>query len=143
MRDVPGRRRCAIVSGAGQSIELPGLEVLLDRLEYREGGPQVPPETPHVFVYHLTIRNGSDRRVRLLGRKWVVLGADGSRLVVEGDKIVGETPDLAPGASFSYHSFHLTAGAARAEGSFHGIDEHGNKVHVRIPRFDLEPPHRS
>lgn len=122
------------------SLELPGLEVTLDRLDYRHGGAHAPPDTPHVFVYFLTIHNRSDRRVVLLGRKWVVLGADGSRLVVEGDKIVGHTPDLAPGEHFSYNSFHLTGCDARAEGSFHGVDEHGRHVHVRIPPFELHVP---
>lgn len=122
------------------SLELPGLSVSLDRLDYRLGGPNVPPETPHIFVYHLTIHNGSDRRVLLLGRKWVVEGADGNRLVVEGDKIVGHTPDLAPGEHFSYNSFHLTATHARAEGSFHGLDPDGRRIHVRIPPFEMRVP---
>lgn len=131
------------MADGGKSIELPGLEVVLDRLEYHRGGPQVPSETPHVFVYFLTIRNGSDRRVRLLGRKWIVIRADGARTVIEGDKIVGETPDLRAGESFSYNSFHITADSATVEGSFHGIDEHGNRVHVRIPRFALRVPRES
>lgn len=122
------------------SLELPGLTVTLDRLDYRPGGTHVPDETPHVFVYHLTIHNGSDRRVVLLGRKWIVEGADGERLVVEGDKIVGHTPDLAPGERFSYNSFHLTSGHARAGGSFHGVDAAGARVHVRIPPFEMRVP---
>lgn len=125
------------MSDTSPSLELPGLTVTLDRLDYRPGGSQVPDETPHVFVYFLTIHNRSDRRVVLLGRKWIVEGADGNRLVLEGDKIVGHTPDLAPGDHFSYNSFHLTAGDARAEGSFHGVDDEGRRIHVRIPPFDL------
>jgi ApaG protein len=122
------------------SLALPGLSVTLDRLDYRPGGVHVPTETPHVFVYHLTIHNRSDRRVRLLGRKWIVESADGERLVVEGDKIVGHTPDLAPGEHFSYNSFHLTATHARASGSFHGVDEAGARIHVRIPPFEMRVP---
>jgi ApaG protein len=131
------------MSAAEKSIELPGLAVVLDRLEYHRGGPQVPRETPHVFVYFLTISNRSDRRVRLLGRKWIVVGADGARLVIEGDKIVGETPDLKPEESFSYNSFHVTADDARVEGSFHGVDENGQRIHVRIPSFELRVPRES
>jgi len=128
------------MSDPAPSLELPGLSVTLDRLDYRPGGSYAPPDTPHVFVYHLTIRNGSDRRVVLLGRKWIVEGGDGDRLVVEGDKIVGHTPDLAPGERFSYNSFHLTAGHARAEGSFHGVDAEGRRIHVRIPPFEMIVP---
>ncbi len=128
------------MSDATTSLELPGLEVTLDRLDYRHGGLKTPADTPHIFVYFLTIHNRSDRRVTLLGRKWIVEAADGARLVVEGDKIVGHTPELAPGERFSYNSFHLTAGHARAEGSFHGVDESGARIHVRIPSFELRVP---
>jgi ApaG protein len=128
------------MSDSVQSLELPGLEVVLDRLEFRTGGPQAPAETPFVFVYFLTIRNNSDRRVVLLGRKWIVHEPGHGHKVIEGDKIVGETPDLQPGESFSYNSFHLVGGPARVEGSFHGLDEHGDRIHVCIPGFDLVVP---
>jgi ApaG protein len=121
-------------------LELPGLKVGLDRLVYRHGGDQLPPDQPHAFIYYLTIRNDSDRTVTLLGRKWVIENADGTRLVVEGDKIVGETPTLAPGGHFSYNSYHIGSGPGRAYGSFHGLDEHGNRVFVRIPAFDMAIP---
>lgn len=131
------------MSDTEKSLELPGLKVVLDRLEFRTGGPQAPAETPFVFVYYLTIKNNSDRRVLLLGRKWIVHEPGRGRKVIEGDKIVGETPDLQPGESFSYNSFHITADSATVEGSFHGVDEHGNRVHVRIPRFALRVPRES
>jgi ApaG protein len=85
------------------SHELPGLSVKLDKLVYHHGD-NLPPDRPHAFIYHLTIRNDSDRTVTLLGRKWVIENTDGTSLVVEGDKIVGETPTLAPGGHFSYNS---------------------------------------
>ncbi len=122
------------------SREPPGLEVVLDRLDYARGGAGTPEDLPHVFVYHLTIRNGSTRAVRLLARKWVVVAADGRRTIVEGERIVGKTPHLEPGEAFSYNSFHLTAGDARAEGSFHGVDDDGAPVHVRIPPFAMRVP---
>ena len=121
-------------------IEVPGLRVELDKLSYRRGGEQLPPDRPHAFIYHLTIRNDSDRTVTLLGRKWVVENSDGTQLVVEGDKIVGESPCLAPGDHFSYNSYHVTACNARAHGSFHGLDEKGQRIFVRIPSFSLQIP---
>ncbi len=121
-------------------LELPGLKVEIDKLVYRHGGDQLPPEQPHAFIYYLTIRNDSDRTVTLLGRKWVVEHTDGTQLVVEGDKIVGETPRLAPGEHFSYNSYHVTACDARAHGSFHGLDQSGQRIFVRIPTFDMRIP---
>ena len=121
------------------ALELPGLKVELDKLVYHHGG-NLPPDQPHAFVYYLTIRNDSDRTVTLLGRKWVIEHVDGTSLVVEGDKIVGETPTLAPGEHFSYNSYHVTGCDGRVEGSFHGVDSGGRRIFVRIPGFDLEIP---
>jgi len=128
------------VAQQSASLELPGLVVVLDRLDYSLGGAQVPSDTPHVFVYHLTIHNNSDRRVVLLGRKWVVVDTTGKQLVIEGDKIVGQEPDLAVGEHFSYQSFHLTSGDAQATGSFHGLDADDQRVHVRIPVIEMRVP---
>jgi ApaG protein len=122
------------------SRELPGLTASLDKLCYHHGGVSLPADKPHAFVYFVTIRNRSDRAVTLLGRKWVVIHGDGTRLVIEGDKIVGETPHLAPGEQFSYNSYHVTGLDAWAHGSFHGIDELGNKIHVILPAFEMNIP---
>lgn len=121
-------------------LELPGLRVELDKLVYRHDPGHLPPDRPHAFVYFLTIHNDSGRTVTLLARKWVIEHDDGTRLVIEGDKIVGETPRLAPGEHYSYNSYHVTSVSARAHGSFHGVDESGARVFVRIPLFELEIP---
>ena len=135
MRQLP-----ALLSAVSSSRELPGLSASLDKLCHHHGGVSLPPDKPHAFVYFVTIRNGSDCSVTLLGRKWVVIHADGTRDVVEGDRIVGETPRLAPGESFSYNSYHVTGCDAEALGSFHGVDEFGQRVHVMLPPFALTIP---
>ncbi|MBK1880075.1 Co(2+)/Mg(2+) efflux protein ApaG [Pelagicoccus mobilis] len=122
------------------SEELEGLVVTLDDLRYQYGGPNVPPETPHVFIYFITIENQSNRTVKLLGRKWIIQDEDGETMVVEGDKIVGEEPELLPGEQFSYNSFHIGSCDATAHGSFHGRDEFGDKVHCLIPEFEMRIP---
>ena len=122
------------------STELPGLTAHLDRLVHHRGGECLPEGTPHAFVYFITIKNGSDRTVTLLGRKWLIAQADGRRLVIEGDKIVGETPRLAPGERFSYNSYHVTSCSARVQGSFHGVDEFGGQVHILLPPFEMTLP---
>jgi ApaG protein len=122
------------------SIQLPGLTAHLDKLCYHHGGGSLPADKPHAFVYFITIENGSERTVVLLGRKWVIDHSDGSRLVVEGDRIVGETPRLAPGERFSYNSNHVTGCDAVASGSFHGVDEIGRRIHVVLPPFELRVP---
>lgn len=123
------------------SIELPGLQARLDKLTYHHGGASLPPDKPHAFVYFITIQNGSDHTVRLLGRKWVIEYADGTHLVIEGDKIVGETPRLAPGEQYSYNSYHVTGLDAVAAGCFHGVDETNRRIHVLLAPFALTIPH--
>lgn len=122
------------------STELSGLTAHLDKLCYHHGGSSLPADKPHAFVYFVTIHNGSDHTVTLLGRKWVIAHTDGSHLVVEGDKIVGETPRLAPGEQFSYNSYHVTGEDAEVRGCFHGMDEAGRKIHVKLAAFALQIP---
>ena len=100
------------------------------------GGPNAH---AHTFVYHLAIANFSDRTVTLLGRKWILTYPDGTREIVEGDGIVGETPTLRPGEVFRYHSQHVAGGPLRASGAFHGKDASGAPLHVRIPEFAMDP----
>ncbi|QYM80591.1 ApaG domain [Horticoccus luteus] len=123
------------------SEHVPGLTAHLDKLCYHHGGASLPADKPHAFVYFITIQNRSPRTVTLLGRKWIIEQSDGTRLVIEGDRIVGETPRLPPGEQFSYNSYHVTGCAARAFGSFHGVDEMNRRVHVVLPPFDLVIPH--
>ncbi len=122
------------------SLALPGLTARLDKLAYHHGGASLPADKPHAFVYFITILNGSEHTITLLGRKWVIEHNDGSRLVIEGDKIVGETPRLTPGEQFSYNSYHVSGCDARACGCFHGVDEFGRKIHVLLPPFELTVP---
>ena len=124
----------------GDSTEVPGLTARLDRLHYHHGGASRSADKPHVFVYFITIQNGSDRVITLLGRKWVLQQSDGIGVVIEGDKIVGETPRLCPGEQFSYNSYHVTGTNARVVGGFHGVDDLGHPVHVLLPPFDLIVP---
>jgi len=123
-----------------ESKEIEGLQALLDKLVHHKEKSTVKGINLHAFIYFITICNLSDRKVTLLGRKWILSNSDGTTTVVEGDKIVGETPTIGPGDSFSYNSYHVTHLSAEASGSFHGLDEFNNKIHVRIKPFQLNIP---
>ena len=71
-------------------------------------------------------------KLPFLAAEWILTNADGSTTVVEGDKIVGETPVIDPGKSFSYNSYHVTHLSTEALWSFHGYDEFNKKIHVKI-----------
>lgn len=121
-------------------IELPGLEVTIDRLIYRDAS-EASPDRPHCFGYFIGIHNRSPHSFSLKGRKWVVTHSDGSVLVVEGDGVVGQTPTIEPGEDFSYSSQHfINTPSASAEGSYLGLDPKGRRVVVRIPRFQMLVP---
>lgn len=99
-----------------------------------------PPDKPYPFVYFITVRNISPRAVTLRGRKWVVRQADGQTLVVEGDGVVGQTPRLEPGESFSYNSYHTIALDSEASGALFGESDDGSLFFTRIPTFRMEVP---
>jgi len=124
------------------SAPIPGLTAQLDKLIYHHGGICAPPDKRHAFIYYITIQNGSPHTITLLGRKWVLEYEDGRRAVIEGDRIVGETPRLVPGEAFSYNSYHLTNENAQVHGSFHGVDETGARIHVILPAFAMAIPSR-
>ncbi len=125
------------------SRELKGLKATLEKLVHHREKSKVKGLNLHAFIYFITIRNLSDRTVTLHGRKWVLSNDDGTTTVFEGEKIVGETPIIAPGESFSYNSYHVTHLSAQASGSFHGVDEFGEKLHVRLDTFRLKIPPES
>jgi ApaG protein len=123
----------------GGPEELDGLTVSIDDLQYH---PELPAEMerPYPIVYFITIRNESDRTVTLLKRKWVVTDAYGDKIVVEGEGIVGKKPRLEPGDAFTYNSYHIIAVDSMAEGSYHGLDEEGRRIFVKIPPFQMRVP---
>jgi ApaG protein len=125
------------------SKELYGLRATLDRLVYFRDPDKLATEAPHAFIYFITIANLSNTIVTLNGRRWVIKDANGHQNVFEGQGIVGQTPTLAPGESFSYNSHHATRSNCIAEGSFHGIDSAGDPIHVRIPSFEMTIPPES
>jgi len=136
------RARVLYFVRVSEPIELKELYVTIDRIIY---SPQLqaPTEKPYPFIYFITIHNQSDRKVTIKGRKWVVTDETGDKLIVEGDGVVGQTPEIASGESFSYNSYHTIACDSIAEGAYIGLDEFGQRIITRIPKFKLEVPHKS
>lgn len=125
---------------AGGFEELEGLSVVVDDVIYMPSLDH-PEDRPHPFVYFINIKNDSAEHVRIHGRKWLVHEDQTDEVVVvEGDGVVGQMPELAPGGVFSYNSYHVARGNGHAEGTFFGQTESGRRVYVRIPRFKLRVP---
>ncbi|MDP5241037.1 Co2+/Mg2+ efflux protein ApaG [Uliginosibacterium sp. 31-16] len=100
-----------------------------------------PDENRHVFAYQITIRNTGSKRAKLLSRHWTITDATGGVEEVEGEGVVGEQPDLAPGESFQY-----TSGCALAtpfgsmQGVYRFVSEDGTEFTAAIPEFFLVGP---
>lgn len=121
-------------------FELPKLFVTVDRVVFQPQAP-TPVDRPYCFVYFITIHNDTPEPVTIKGRKWVVTNSVGEITAVEGEGVVGETPEIPPGGSFSYNSFHLLdTPKATAQGSYLGIDGKGRTVLTRIPKFEMAAP---
>jgi ApaG protein len=121
-------------------MEPEGLRVTVDRVVYNPSF-ESPPDRPHCFVYFITIHNDTDVPVTIKLRKWVVTNDHGEVCAYEGNGVVGQYPIINPGSKFSYNSFHLLdTNSAVAEGSYLGVDDQGQRVLTRIPRFKMVVP---
>ncbi len=130
------------MSGSSKFIELPGLRVTVDKVVHHPKADS-PSDRPHCFVYFITIHNDSEVAVTIRARKWVVTNERGEVMALEGEGVVGQSPNIPPGESWSYNSFHLLdTPTAVAEGSYLGLDAEGRRVIVRIPKFRMEVPVR-
>jgi len=118
--------------------EFLGLRVRVDDVVYMPG-LDAPADKPHPFVYFISIHNDSPVPVIIRGRKWVVREDDGEVTVVEGEGVVGQTPEIAPGGHFSYNSYHVVACGADVSGAFFG-EAAGTWIFARIPPFRLNVP---
>ncbi len=120
------------------SIE--GVRVNLDNLVYEYNQHGVEAGTEHAFIYFLTVCNLSTQKISLLGRKWILHKETGEIEIVEGDKIVGKTPTLAPGEQFSYNSYHSVNCNSRVSGAFYGVNAENEPFYVTLPQFEMRIP---
>ena len=93
------------------------------------------------WSYHIRIENHSESSVRLLSRHWRIKDGFGAVHDVRGVGVVGETPMIAPGASFDYVSgCPLPTATGSMEGSFGMVGEDGQALTIAIPTFALVGP---
>ena len=124
---------------ANKYQELEGLSVSIDDVVYMPT-LDAPDDKPHPFVYFITITNKSAERIRITARKWIVREQNGEIVVVEGEGVVGQTPVLDSGETFSYNSYHVIADEALVKGAFFGTTDTGSRVRATIPNFKLDLP---
>lgn len=96
-----------------------------------------------VFAYRVRIENvAHPSAVQLRTRHWVITDQLGKVEEVRGPGVVGEQPELQPGAAFEYAS---GAVLETPRGSMHGSYQmelpDGRELDVRIAPFALAMPH--
>lgn len=57
-----------------------------------------------LFAYHVVLRNEGRETVQLLNRHWVITNGEGEVDEVRGAGVIGQQPELEPGAEFHYTS---------------------------------------
>ena len=104
-------------------------------------GQSMPEEERFIFSYTVTISNNSDESIKLLTRSWQITDANGDVSTVEGPGVIGQTPTIAPAASFTYTSgsmFKTPVGTM--EGHYQMRSKSGQLMQVQIPVFGLAIP---
>ena len=103
---------------------------------------QSTPEDGEFFwAYTIDIVNESDEIVQLRSRVWRITDGRGQTEEVRGPGVVGETPTIHPGKSFSYTSgCHLRTPSGIMVGSYQMVDAKGQMFDVAIPAFSLDSP---
>lgn len=98
-------------------------------------------EDKFAFAYTIYITNRSAHSITLRNRHWIITHADGGVEEVIGEGVIGETPELAPGKSYSYTSGALIptpVGSMR--GSYGFVTDDGHSFRANIPEFTLHTP---
>lgn len=102
------------------------------------GHPVKPHENKYAFAYTVTIHNQGEETVQLLSRHWVIQDGNNEIQEVHGPGVVGQTPIIAAGKSFTYTSgtvVNTPVGVMR--GSYQFIDARQRPFEVDIPLFRL------
>lgn len=114
------------------------IEVYPEFLE-SESAPQIG---KYLWAYRIFIKNEGDSWAKLISRHWVIINADGDIEEVKGPGVVGYTPELKPGDSFTYTSFcPLDTPWGTMEGSYSFIRRDSSDFKAFINRFYLVSPY--
>jgi ApaG protein len=102
------------------------------------GHPMKPHEDKYAFSYTITIHNQGDETVQLLSRHWIIQDGDNDVQEVHGPGVVGQTPVIPSGKSFTYTSGTVVkTPVGIMHGTYHFVDSHSQPFDVAIPLFRL------
>lgn len=100
-----------------------------------------PRQNKYVFAYRITISNEGERPAQLVSRHWVIKDARNHVEEVRGEGVVGETPYLEEGQSFTYTSYcPLSTDYGFMKGSYNMERPDGETFQAQIAPFALMLP---
>lgn len=100
-----------------------------------------PDENRYFWAYTIAIANEGEEPVRLRSRYWKITDAQGRIEEVRGPGVVGETPLINPGETFSYTSgCPLTTPSGIMVGQYFMTAAGGERFAIDIPAFSLDSP---
>jgi ApaG protein len=100
-----------------------------------------PDESYFFWAYTIEIANEGNSVVQLKTRHWRITDARGKTEEVRGPGVVGKTPVLDPGESFTYTSgCPLGTSSGIMVGSYQMQLQDGSLIDVAVPAFSLDSP---
>ncbi len=100
-----------------------------------------PEENYFFWAYTVDIANEGADTVQLKARHWRITDAVGHTEEVRGAGVVGQTPVIPPGETFSYTSgCPLTEPSGIMVGSYRMAGPGGAMFDIAIPAFSLDSP---
>jgi len=100
-----------------------------------------PVNSAYFWAYRVTMANESDQSIKLISRHWVITNGHGAVETVDGEGVVGETPNLNPQERFTYASAcPLDTPSGTMGGHYIFKTEDGTLWEVKIPTFSLHLP---
>ncbi len=101
-----------------------------------------PEEHYYFWTYTVEIFNEGREAMQLQSRMWQITDTRGHREEVRGPGVVGQTPRIGAGQSFSYTSgCPLRTPSGIMVGSYQMVDEAGKLFDIAIPAFSLDSPY--
>ncbi|MGF1731880.1 Co2+/Mg2+ efflux protein ApaG [Photobacterium kasasachensis] len=100
-----------------------------------------PENQRYVFSYTITIRNLGNGEAQLLNRHWLITDANGKKLVIDGEGVVGEQPKIAANEEYSYTSGTIIETPLGVmQGHYVMVNEQGDEFKAEISPFRLSIP---
>lgn len=117
-----------------------GIEISVDTKYLSQHS--LPKQGHYFFGYFITITNKSEFSVQLHKRHWHITDGYGQKREVEGDGVVGETPVIEPGQSYTYNSgcdFETEMGKMSGHYAMERLIDK-ERFNVMIPEFVMMVP---